>query len=388
MRQEAPTWTLGAIAQAIGATVEGDATLPIARPLPAGRQAGPQDLVIAFAADPAKLLAGSGARAALIAEGAPRPPGLAGLLLAARPRVAFARLLQLFEPAPHAPPGVHPSAQVDATATLGEGASVGPLCVIGAGASLGPGCRLLSQVTVGAGTVLGRDCLVHPGVRIGPRITIGDRVILQPGAVIGGDGFSYVTPNPSTIELQGGNEPRVKTRNEPVERLPSLGTVILGDEVEIGANTTIDRATLGATRIGARTKIDNQVQVAHNVTIGEDCLIAGQVGISGSVVIGDRVVLAGQVGVADHMTIGDDAVIGGGGGVANNIPAGEVHLGYPALRKDRKVDEIMHIRRLPRMLRDLLDLRQRVASLEKASRVAVGDTAGGEKPADSKRGQE
>jgi UDP-3-O-[3-hydroxymyristoyl] glucosamine N-acyltransferase len=388
MRQEPPTWTLGAIAQAIGATVVGDATLPIARPLPAGRPAGPQDLVIAFASDPAKLLAGSGARAALIAEGAPRPEGLAGLLLAARPRVAFARLLQLFEPPPYAPPGVHPSAQVAASAALGEGVSVGPLCVIGADARLGPGCRLLAQVTVGAGTVLGRDCLVHPGVRIGPRVTIGDRVILQPGAVIGADGFSYVTPNPSTIELQGGIEPRVRTRNEPVERLPSLGTVILGDEVEVGANSTIDRATLGATRIGARTKIDNQVQVAHNVTIGEDCLIAGQVGISGSVVIGDRVVLAGQVGVADHRTIGDDAVIAAGGGVANDIPAGEIHLGYPALRKDRKVDEILHIRRLPRMLRDLLDLRQRVASLEKASRVAVGDTAGSDMPVASKRGQE
>lgn len=370
MPESPPTIALGVIAQAIGATLEGDAALAIARPLPAGRPAGPQDLVVAFAADPAKLLAGSGARAALIAAGAPRPPGLAGLLVAERPRLAFARLLQLFEPPADCAPGIHPTAVVDPSAELGEGVAVGALTVIGPGARIGRGCRLLSQVTVGAGAVLGEECLVHPGVRIGPRVQLGRRVILQPGAVIGGDGFSYVTPNPSTVELLGGNEPRVKTRNEAVERLSSLGTVVLGDEVEIGANSTIDRATLGTTRIGARTKIDNQVQVAHNVSIGEDCLIAGQVGISGSVQVGDRVVLAGQVGVADHMKIGDDAVVGGGSGIATDVPAGEIHMGYPALRKDRKVEELLHVNRLPRMLRDLLDLRRRVASLEQAAAAA------------------
>jgi len=370
MRQDERTLTLGAIGRAIGATVEGDASLPIDRPLPAGQPAGPRDLVIAFAADPARLLAGSAARAALIAAGAPRPAGLAGLLVAERPRLAFAHLLQLFEPHPHAPPGVHPSALVDPSASLGEAVSIGPLCVIGAGVRIGRGTRVLSQVTLGADCRLGEDCLIHPGVRIGPRVTLGNRVILQAGAVIGADGFSYVTPNPSTVELQGGSEGHVKTRNEPVARLASLGTVVLEDDVEIGANSTIDRATLGVTRIGARSKLDNLVQVAHNVTIGQDCLIAGQVGISGSVRIGDRVVLAGQVGIADHKTIGDDAVIGAGAGIPNDVPAGEVHIGFPALRKDRKVDEVMHLRRLPRMLRDLLDLRQRVASLEKAAGAA------------------
>lgn len=367
MPQAGETRTLRAIGEAIGATVEGDAELAIARPLPAGQPAGPEDLVIAFAADPGKLLAGSGARAALIAAGAPRPEGLAGLLVADRPRLAFARLLQLFEVPPPAPPGVHPSAVVDPSAVLGEGVSIGPLAVVGPGASIGARCRLLAQATVGAGAVLGEDCLIHSGARIGARVRLGNRVILQPGAVIGADGFSYVTPNPSTVELGLGNAPTVKTRNEAVERLPSLGTVVLEDDVEIGANTTIDRATLGVTRIGARTKIDNLVQIAHNVSIGGDCLIAGQVGISGSVKVGARVVMAGQVGIADHLNIGDDAVLAAGSGVMISVPAGEIHMGFPALRKDQKMEEVTFIRRLPRMLRDLLDLRQRVASLEKAA---------------------
>ncbi len=367
MRLASERKTLGAVGEAIGATVEGDADLAIARPLPAGQPAGPEDLVIAFAADPGKLLSGSGARAALIAAGAPRPQGLAGLLIADRPRLAFARLLQLFETPPHAPPGIHPSAVIDPSAVLGEGVSIGPLVTIGPEARVGARCRLLAQASVGAGAVLDEDCLIHAGARIGARVRLGKRVILQPGAVIGADGFSYVTPNPSSAELSRGNTATVQTRNEPVERLPSLGTVVLEDDVEIGANTTIDRATLGVTRIGARTKVDNQVQVAHNVTIGSDCLIAGQAGISGSVKVGDRVVMAGQVGIADHLSIGDDAVLAAGSGVMISVPAAEIHMGFPAMRKDQKAEEFTFIRRLPRMLRDLLDLRQRVASLEKAA---------------------
>ncbi len=367
------SWTLGEVGAAIGAAVEGDAALPVQRPLSSGVPASPGDLVIAFAADPAKLLEGSGAEAALIAAGAPKPASLKGVLVAERPRLAFARLLQLFEPAPHAPPGVHPSAVVDPSALLGEGVSVGPLCVIGPGARIGDRSRLLSQVSIGAETVLGPDCLIHPGVRIGERVEVGARVILQPGAVIAADGFSYVTPQASTIEQSGTRDSTVRTRNEAVQRLPSLGRVVLEDDVEIGANSTIDRATLGVTRIGARSKIDNQVQIAHNVDIGSDCLIAGQVGISGSVRIGDRVVIAGQAGVADHKTIGDDAIITAGAGIIGSVPAGEIYAGVPAMRKDRKAVELFNLARLPRMLRDLLDLRQRVASLEQAGKAADSD---------------
>lgn len=367
------SWTLGEIGAAIGAAVDGEASLPIWRPLPSGLPAGPGELVIAFAADPAKLLEGSGAEAALIAAGAPRPAGLKGLLLAERPRLAFARLLQLFEPPPHAPPGIHPSAVVDPTALLGEGVSVGPLSVVGPGAVIGARCRLLAQVTVGAGAVLGEDCLLHPGVRIGERVELGARVLVQPGAVIGADGFSYVTPQASSIERSAPRDGRVQTHNEPVQRLASLGRVVLEDDVEVGANTTIDRATLGATRIGARTKIDNLVQIAHNVEIGADCLIAGQVGISGSARIGARVVLAGQAGIADHKSVGDDAIVAAGAGVMGPVPAGEIYAGSPAMRKDRKGEEVLNLARLPRMLRDLLDLRRRVASLEQAGTAADSD---------------
>lgn len=366
--------TLAEIAHAIDAKVLGDGAVAVERLAAAGAAPGPQDLVIAFAPEAAAQLKDSGARLALIAEGVPPPPSLVGVLVAERPRLAFARLLQMFETPPLAPAGVHPSAVVDPSARLGEGVSIGPLVVIGPGAVIGAGSRLLAQVTIGRDAVLGEGCLLHPGVRIGERVRVGRGVIIQANAVVGSDGFSYVTPHASTVELAAFHDSVVRTRNEPVERLPSLGTVIIEDGVEIGANTTVDRATLAITRIGARTKIDNLVQVAHNCRIGQDCLIAAQVGLAGSVTLGDRVVLGGQVGIADHHTIGDDAVVVGSG-VANDIPPAEIHVGSPTLRKDQRVEEFMSLRRLPRMLRDLLDLRRRVSSLEKAAQEAGSERA-------------
>lgn len=369
-------FTLAEIAREIGASVEGDGDYRVGRPVPAGLPAGPEDLVVALGRDPREQLAKAGARVAVIAQGAERPDGLAGLLIAERPRLVFGRLLTLFAPPLHAPPGVHPLAMVDPTAELGEGVSVGPFVVVGPGARIGARCRLLSQVTIGRGASLGDDCLLHAGVRIGERVRIGHRVILQPNAVIGADGFSYVSPTRSSAEQRGGTKSTVDNPNEPVERIPSLGTVEIGDDVEIGANAAVDRATLEATRIGARTKIDNLVQVAHNCRIGEDCLIAGQVGLSGSTRVGDRVVIGGQSGIADHLTLGDDCVIGGGSAVGRDVPAGEIQVGHPARRKEDKLAELFNINRLPRMLRDLLDLRKRVASLEKIAAGGRGEGRG------------
>ena len=357
--------TLGEIAARIGAAVEGDSAHRVRRPLPPGRAAGPDDLVVALQRDPTALLAQAGARAAVIAAGARAPEGLAGYLVAERPRLVFGRLLTLFAEPPHAPPGIDPLAAVDPTARIAENVSIGPFAVVGPEAEIGPGCRLLAQVTVGRGARLGPDCLIHAGVRIGERVRLGARVIVQPNAVIGADGFSHVTAAPSSAEQTDARNSQVKGRNEPVERIPSLGTVEIGDDVEIGACATIDRATLEATRIGARTKIDNLVQIAHNCVIGSDCLIAGQVGLSGSTRVGDRVVLGGQVGIADHLTVGDDAVVAAGSGVGKDVPAAEIQVGYPAARKDKYINDLMNLGRLPRMLRDLLDLRRRVASLEK-----------------------
>jgi UDP-3-O-[3-hydroxymyristoyl] glucosamine N-acyltransferase len=270
----------------------------------------------------------------------------------------LAVLTRLFERPVHRDGGIHPSAVVAPDAQIGEGVSIGPLSVIGPRARVGAGTAILAHVTVGADAVIGRDCLVHPGARIGDRVVLGDRVILQHNVSLGADGFSYAGPAPgeSTPGQDMGG----------LERINSLGTVIIGDDVEIGANSAIDRATLAATRIGRNTKIDNLVQVAHNVTIGENCLICGMAGISGSVKIGDRVVLGGGVGIADNLTIGSDAVVGAGSAVASNVPAKAFMLGRPAVPRERAFEQLRLVGRLRSLFGEIAGLRKRIEGLEQA----------------------
>lgn len=330
---------------------------------PAAAVAG--DLALAMEPESLAALPGSRARAAVVARDAEVPAAdLAGVLAVDRPRVALARLLDLFDRPLHVGAGIHPSAVIDPTAQLADGVSIGPLCSIGPSVSIGSGTALAAQVTVGAGATLGADCLVHAGVRIGDRVEIGSRVIIQPNAVIGADGFSFVTPQEGSAEAAKRGR-SVAGRNVTILRINSVGTVRIGDDVEIGAGTTIDRATLDATTIGSGTKIDNLCQIAHNCRIGENCMIAGNCGLSGSVVLGDRVVLAGSVGIADHLRIGDDAVIAARSGVGRHVPPAAVFGGYPAMPMEEKKQELLHLGRLKRMFKDLLDVQRRVSALEK-----------------------
>jgi UDP-3-O-[3-hydroxymyristoyl] glucosamine N-acyltransferase len=258
----------------------------------------------------------AGVAAVVVATEASVPPGVGGDLAVWRvadPRLALARLsTRLDARPPVAPPGVHATAVLDPSATLGRAVAIGPGAVVAAGARLGDG------VVVGPGAVVGAGAVVGPGSVLGERVVVGDGVRLgarcriQAGAVLGSDGFGYAAG------------PR------GAERIRHLGTVVLGDDVEIGANACVDRATLGATTIGDRTKVDNLVQIAHNVRIGHDVLIAGQTGIAGSTTIGDRVIVGGAAGVADHLHVGDDARIAGGAGVTKSVPPGEAWGGYPA----------------------------------------------------------
>ena len=232
-------------------------------------------------------------------------------LLAPNPSRSFALAAALFYPAPRVPAGIAESALVDPTAKLGDGVSLGPGAVIGARAEIGRG------TVIGAGCVIGPGCAIGAGCAVGPQVAIshsliGDRVIIHPGVRIGQDGFGFV-PGP-----------------EGHLKIPQLGRVIIQDDVEIGANTTIDRGAGPDTVIGEGTKIDNLVQIGHNVRIGRHCIIAGQVGISGSVVLGNFVALGGNAGIADHVTIGDGARVGGFGGVMRDIPPGETQIGIPA----------------------------------------------------------
>jgi UDP-3-O-[3-hydroxymyristoyl] glucosamine N-acyltransferase len=352
--------TIRDIAAALGARAEGDLDLVIlSASEPA--MAGPDALALAMDPKYADGLATGQARAAILWPGADwRALGLAAALWVSRPRIALAGLSQLLDPGPGLAPGLHPLSDVHPSAQIGEAARIGPFVTIGAGCVIGPGARIASHVSVGDGARIGSDALILQGVRIGARVTIGDRFICQPGAVIGGDGFSFVTPEKSGVEeiretlgVRSSHHPQGWTR------IHSLGSVVIGDDVELGANVCIDRGTIRDTEIGSGTKLDNLVHIGHNVTVGRDCLLCGQVGIAGSARIGDRVVLAGQCGVNDNIFVGDDVIAGGATKIFTNAPAGRVLLGYPAVKMSTHIEMQKALRRLPR-------LAATVAALQKA----------------------
>ena len=205
-------------------------------------------------------------------------------------------------PAPRSRRGIHPSAIIDDSAVIGAGAAIGPFTVIGRDVVIGANARIASHVSIAGGAQIGSDALILEQVHIGARVVIGARFICQPGARIGADGFSFVTPERSMVEeARASLGKNVEIHEQSWVRIHSLGTVEIGDDVEVGANSCIDRGTVRATKIGAGSKLDNLVHVAHNVQVGRDCLLCAQVGIAGSTSIGDRVVLAGQVGVSDNI---------------------------------------------------------------------------------------
>ncbi|MCY4239730.1 MAG: UDP-3-O-(3-hydroxymyristoyl)glucosamine N-acyltransferase [Rhodospirillaceae bacterium] len=287
-----------------------------------------------------------------------------GVVITERYRVALAWLTQAFSPRLHFVSGIHPSAVVDPSAKIGDGASVGPLCVIGSEARIGANAVLLSQVTIATGAEVGTGSLLHPGARVGDNCLIGNDCILHHNVSIGADGFGFVTSDEGSIE-RAQKTGKITAFNHDIRRINSLGNVIIGDSVEIGAGSCVDRGTLGPTRIGNGTKIDNLVQIGHNVTIGENVLIAGGVGIAGSARVGDRVVIGGNAGIGDHKSIGDDAIVAGMSGVITDLEPGTVYAGYPA----RPIKETQRLEinklRTGKALRDLSSLVQRVDKLEK-----------------------
>ncbi len=358
-----PGFSLGELAKALGARLEGDGGLRItgaAEP----QDAGPDRIALAMKPEYAARLAEGRALAALLHDGADwRALGLRGALFVPRPRFAMAHLTRALDPGPDIAPGIHPTAVIDPSAEIGDGAAIGPLVVVGAAVRIGARARIAAHCSIGAGAEIGPDALLHAGVRLGARVRIGARFIAQPGAVIGGDGFSFVTPDKSAVEQMRETlgQVSIPPRAQGWTRIHSLGSVQIGDDVEIGANSTIDRGTIRDTEIGSGTRIDNLVQVGHNVRIGRDCMLCGQVGIAGSAVIGDRVVLGGQVGVNDNIHVGDDVIAAGGSDIYTNAPAGRVLMGSPAIRMEQQLETYKALRRLPRLLR-------RLEAAEKAAR--------------------
>jgi UDP-3-O-[3-hydroxymyristoyl] glucosamine N-acyltransferase len=355
------THSIADIAAALGAELHGDGTIRVSGAAEPA-MAGPEHLALAMKPEFAAGLAKGRARAAVVWAGADwRALGLEAALVVPRPRYAMAGITRALDPGPEIVPGVHPTAVVDPTAAIGEDAAIGPFVVIGRAARIGRRARIASHVTVGAEAQVGDDALLLEGVRIGSRVRIGHRFIAQPGAVVGSDGFSFVTPEKSGVERVReslGDQGEITAQSWT--RIHSLGAVEIGDDVEIGANTAIDRGTIRATRIGRGTKLDNLVHVGHNVEVGEDCLLCGQVGIAGSARIGNRVVMAGQCGVNDNIFVGDDVVAGGATKIFTNAPAGRVLLGSPAVKMEAHVEMMKALRRLPRLLDQVRALQKAV----------------------------
>ena len=338
--------TLAELAARTGAALEGDGRRVI-RGVAGVRDAGPDEVAFVslpkYAADAAETKAAGLFLARDWDKPVPCP-----ILRVDKPEESFYIAAKLFAGTVPAPvPGVHPSAVVSADATVGPGCSIGPLCVVEAGAVLGGRVILQAGVYIGHGVRVGDDCHFYPGVSIREHCQIGSRVILHNGAVIGSDGFGY------SVNKQG-----VRTK------IPQIGIVVIGDDVEIGANSTIDRARFGKTKIGDGVKIDNLVQIAHNVIIGDHAVIVAQVGIAGSTIVGSKAVLAGQSGVAGHLVIGEGAIIGAQAGVTKDVKPGSFVIDFPATPQREAAVQHANVARLPELKARVADLEKRIRQLE------------------------
>jgi UDP-3-O-[3-hydroxymyristoyl] glucosamine N-acyltransferase len=331
------------LASALGCTVKGDGGVEVTR-VAGIEEAGPGDLTFVSNPKYASRLAATKATAVIVApDVATDHPSL----VSRNPYLTYARAASLLHPEPRPSPGVHASAAVDPTAVLGEGVHVGPLAVVGARTRVGARTVVHALVALAEDVVVGEDCRLHSGAQVREGCRLGDRVVLQNGAVIGADGFGFA-----------------KDEEGRYHKIPHRGIVVLEDDVEIGANSAIDRAAHGQTRIGRGVKIDNLVQIGHSVSIGADSVLAGQVGIAGSTKVGARVTLAGQVGVAGHISIGDGVVATAQTGIPNSVDAGKVLSGYPAIDNRDWLKSSAVFSKLPELLKRVRELEREIQELK------------------------
>lgn len=332
------------LAEHLGCRLEGDGDIEIQR-VAGIQEAGPGD--VTFFANPryASALGATRAVAVILAEEA--PPIHCAALRTSQPYLAFANALRLFAVSSAPPAGIDRLSAIASDAQLGDGVSVGAFVSIGRGVRIGARSVLYPNVTIGDGVVVGDDCVIHSNVSLRERVSIGHRVIIQNGAVIGSDGYGFVR------RADGSHQ-----------KIPQTSGVVIEDDVEIGANTTIDRPAVGETRVRAGTKIDNLVQIAHGVMVGQNVLLAAQVGIAGSTTIEDGVTLAGQVGVAGHLTIGSGTVATAQSGIPNSLEPRSVVSGYPAIDNRDWLKASAVFRRLPQLKKAVAELERRIAELE------------------------
>jgi len=340
-------YTIADIAKHLGGEVIGDASLVLKGFAPADR-AQPGDLT--FAENESYFARAEQSAASAIMVDGPGTSAHKALIRVPNARVAFAKVLPLFFPEPAFAAGIHPTAVVPASAQVDPTAHIGPHCILGEKVRVGARSVLQGLNAVGADCLIGEDVNLFPNVTLYPRTEVGNRVRIHSGTVVGSDGFGYV--------LDNGIHRKV----------PQIGNVIICDDVELGANVTVDRGALGPTIVGKGTKIDNLVQVAHNVTVGEHCIIVSQAGIAGSTKLGNYVILGGQVGLAGHLKIGNRVSVAAQSGVMNNIPDGEKWIWSPAQPDRQAKRQMIALQQLPELFR-------RVKQLEKQLGVKADTTA-------------
>ena len=285
-----------------------------------------------------------------------------------RPRLAMMKLLTLFYEEPQMNDNIHPTAVVHPESKVAASAKIGANVVISKGAEVGENTRILANSYVGNNAKIGNNCFLHANVNVGDRVVVGNDCIFHHGVSLGADGFSFVTETPDNIE-QARKEGEIKQENkeQKIFKIPSLGSVVIGNNVEIGANTAIDRGTIENTVIGDDTKIDDLVMIGHNCRIGKGCMIVSQVGIAGSCVIGDRVVIAGQAGLADHINIGNDSLIAAKAGVSKSFPEKSIIVGIPAVPRKEFINQL-------KTLKDAGDLIAKFRKYEPMLKTFLEDT--------------
>lgn len=355
-------FTLAEIAALVGGVVDGPHDTRVSSVALSPLSAGQGDLALVFDGKFLKRIGEVKATAVVVPAGveAPLPS-----IKVARPLLALRSMLAAVAPGRFYPePGIHPTASVHSTASIGEGAAVGANAVVGPHTTVGRGTVIGANCVLGGRVSVGEDCILNAGSLVADYVQIGNRVILQQGANVGCDGFGYVTERPSNMELRLSGVSELSDEPNPHLKIPQIGNVIIEDDVEIGANTTIARATMGSTVIGAGSKLDNLVMIAHNVRLGREVLIVAQTAVAGSTVVGDRAVLSGHVAVSDHLKIGKDAIIEGKAGVMRDIPERDVQVGIPAVPRREHMEQLVHVKRLPKMADEIRDLKKRIAQLE------------------------
>ncbi len=341
-----PELTVGELAALCGAELEGDADRVVTGPATLSA-AGPRD--ISFLSHPryVRQLERTAAGAVLVAREVARPREDLVLLRCEDPGSAFSSIVSAFAaPLPGPEPGVHPSAVVDSTVELGEGAAVGALAVVGPGSRIGARAVIHAGALVGAGVVIGEETEIHAGVVLYAKVSVGSRCIVHSGTVIGGDGYGFEPGTAGWVKV------------------PQCGTVVVEDDVEIGSGCTIDRGRFGPTRLGRGTKLDNQVHLGHNVEIGERNLIVAQVAVAGSARTGEGVVIGGQTGVAGHVEIGSGARVAGQSGVYGDLEGGRDYQGSPAQPQKDELRRKAGSRKVPALLARVRELEKRLSDLE------------------------